>query len=303
MAMDSGYKSGFVVLLGKPNVGKSTLLNKLVGQHISITADKPQTTRNRIRGIISNPRYQAVILDTPGVHLPKNELHRRIVNYAIQSVRDSDLVFFLTEPLARNQKTVSTADQLVLQHLSEDNPNTVLVINKIDAYEEEQILRSITVFNKEYEFCETVPVSALKGLNIDVLKSLFLKHLPVGIPYFPEDQLTDTPERAIAGELVREQIMRLCFQEIPYGVAVWIDAFRESEKVVKIFATVFIEKPSHKKIVIGKNGLMLKKIGINSRVRLERMLGNKVYLSLHVKVARNWMNNPKKLSEFGYAKT
>ncbi len=297
------FKSGFVTLLGKPNVGKSTLLNRLIGQHISITADKPQTTRNRIRGIITEDTFQAVILDTPGVHLPRTELHRRIVSYAVQSIRDSDLVFFLTEPLAKGQQSVSRADMLVLEHLSDSSANVVLVINKIDLSRNEEILKSIALLNEKHQFTETVPVSALKGTGVDILKGFFPKYLPVGIPYFPTDQMTDTPEREIVGELVREQIMRHSFQEIPYGVAVFVDAFKEEEKMIRIFSTIHVEKASHKKIVIGKSGAMLKRVGQNARIKIERLLGKKVYLSLHVKVAKNWVNNPRRLSEFGYEKS
>lgn len=295
-----GFKSGFVTLLGKPNVGKSTLLNRLIGQHISITADKPQTTRNRIRGIVTEETYQAVILDTPGVHLPKNELHRRIVSYAVQAIRDSDLVFFLTEPLAKHHQSVSRDDQLVLEHLSEAKAKTVLVINKIDIAGPEAVLRSIAMLNEFHQFTETVPVSALKGTGVDILKGFFPRFLPEGIPYFPTDQMTDTSERAIVGELVREQIMRLCFHEIPYGTAVFVDAFKDEEKLIRIFATIYTERSAHKKIIIGKNGAMLKKVGQNSRAKIERLLGTKVYLSLHVKIAKNWVNNPRRLNEFGY---
>lgn len=295
-----GFKSGFVTLLGKPNVGKSTLLNRLIGQHISITADKPQTTRNRIRGIISEEQYQAVVLDTPGVHMPRNELHRRIVSYAVQSIRDSDLVFFLTEPIYKGQQSISRDDQLVLEHLEVASIKTVLVLNKIDLSRNEEILKSIAMLNDTYQFTETVPVSALKGTGVDTLKGFFSKYLPEGIPYFPVDQMTDTPEREIVGEMVREQIMRLCFQEIPYGVAVSVDAFKEEEKLVRIFATVYTERDAHKKIIIGKGGGMLKKIGQNARYKIERMLGIRIYLSLHVKVAKNWVNNPRRLVEFGY---
>jgi len=296
----SKFKSGFVTLLGKPNVGKSTLLNQLIGQEISITADKPQTTRNRIRGILSTEDYQAVILDTPGIHLPRNELHRRIVGYAVSAIRDSDLVFFLTEPLSRGQRGVSAEDRLVLDHLAAVSAKTVLVINKIDLSRSEEVLRSIAILNDFNIFSETVPVSALKGTGIDILRSFFPKYLPEGVPYFPLDQLTDIPERVIVGEFIREQIMRLCFQEIPYGVAVFVDAFKEGKNLVRIFATVYTERNSHKKIIIGKNGSMLKKIGTNARTKMEQLLGIRVYLSLHVKIAENWVNNPRRLTEFGY---
>lgn len=296
-------KSGFAALIGKPNVGKSTLLNKLIGQPISITADKPQTTRNRIRGIITEADYQAVVLDTPGIHLPRNELHRRIIKYAMQTFHDTDMLFFLSEPLAKNQESISGSDRLVLEQLKELSTAIILVLNKIDLYSPEQILRSIEAFNQIFQFSETVPISALKGKSIDILKSLFPKYLPEGVRYFPEDQMTDLPERMIVGEFVREQIIRNCFHEIPYGVAVMIDSFDESESLIRIFATIFVEKKSHKKIVIGKHGSMLKRVGQNARIKIERLLGKKIYLSLHVKISVNWINNPRRLSEFGYPKS
>lgn len=296
----TGFKSGFVTLLGKPNVGKSTLLNRLIGQHISITADKPQTTRNRIRGIISDDTYQAVILDTPGVHLPKNELHRRIVSYAVQSVRDTDLVFFLTEPFSKGQQAVAADDALVLEHIAAIDVPAILVINKIDLSRPEAILRTISGMNEAAAFAETVPISALKGTSVDILQGFFPRFLPDGVPYFPTDQVTDTSEREIVGEFVREQIMRLCFHEIPYGVAVYVDAFREEGQLIRISATIYTEREAHKKIIIGKNGSMLKRIGKNARIRIERLLGIRIYLSLHVKTAKNWMNHSGRLTEFGY---
>ena len=295
------FKSGFVTLLGRPNVGKSTLLNKLIGQQISITANKPQTTRNNIRGIITEEDYQAIILDTPGIHLPKNELHRRIVNYATKSIEDSDLIFFLTEPIPEGYTTLHKGDLNIIEQFKQSELEVVLVINKIDMSGPDAVLRTISLLNEQYSFKETVPISALKGKGVDILKSFFSKYLPAGIPYFDEDQMTDTPERAIVAEFVREQIMRLCFQEVPYGAAVMIDAFKEEKQKINIFATVFVEKETHKRIIIGKQGSMLKKVGTQARQKIEKLLGANVYLSLHVKVSKNWINNPRKLSEFGYS--
>jgi len=296
------FKSGFVALVGRPNVGKSTLLNKLVGQQISITADKPQTTRNNIRGIITHPEYQAVILDTPGIHLPRNELHKRIVAYATRSIQDTDLSFFITEPLSLRLKTIHKDDAAILEQLETRAKNTILVINKIDQSQPEYILETISKFNQAVPFLETIPISALHGKGIDILKTFFPKYLPEGIPYFDKDQLTDTPERVITGEFVREQIIRNCFQEIPYGVAVVVDSFKEGGSKIKIFATIYVEKESHKGIIIGKQGSMLKKIGMLSRIKIERLLGSGVFLSLHVKISKNWVNSPGKLSEFGYSR-
>ena len=286
--------------MGKPNVGKSTLLNQLVGRQISITADKPQTTRNNIRGIITHDNYQAIILDTPGVHLPQNELHRRIVNYAIRSVKDSDLVFFLTEPLRPFQKAVPEGDRLVLSRLKENSRKSVLVINKTDLCKSGQILKTIEIFNQAFPFAETVPISALKKRGLDILTDFFPAFFPEGIAYYPKDRTTDAPEHIIVGELVREQLMRLCFQEVPYGTAVTVERLDETDRMVNIYITIFVEKGSHKKIVIGRKGAMLKKVGRNSRIKMERLLGKKVFLALHVKVSQNWPDNPQKLTEFGY---
>ena len=298
----SNFKSGFVTLIGRPNVGKSTLLNSLIGQQISITADKPQTTRNNIRGIINESDYQAIVLDTPGIHLPRNELHKRIVGYALQTIKESDLIFFITEPLSSKQEEIDKGDEEILKQFDGNLNNAVLVINKIDLAKPEDVLRTIALFNKRLSFLETVPISALKRKGTETLVSFFPKYLPEGVPYFDQDQLTDTPERVIVGEFVREQIMRNCFQEVPYGVAVVVDAFKEGKEKIKIFATIFVERESHKRIVIGKQGSMLKKLGQYSRQKIERLLGTGVYLSLHVKVAKNWINNPGKLNEFGYSK-
>lgn len=299
---EQAFKSGFVTLAGRPNVGKSTLLNRLIGEQISITADKPQTTRNRIRGIITKNDYQAIILDTPGIHQPRNELHRRIVSYATESIHETDLVFFLVEPLPPRFEEMHRDDRHVLDHFNPDSSNVVLVINKMDQSSPEQILKTIALFNEAFPFLETVPISALKEKGLDILLSFFPKYLPVGIPYYDEGQMTDMPERVIVAEFVREQIMRNCFQEVPYGAAVIVEAFKEKQDRIDIYATIFVERESHKRIVIGTKGSMLKKVGQKSRMKIEKLLGTKVYLSLHVKVAKNWINNPRKLVEFGYVK-
>lgn len=301
MTENKSFHSGFVSLLGRPNVGKSTLLNRMVGQPISITANKPQTTRNQIRGIITRDDFQAIVLDTPGIHLPQNELHRRIVNYAIRSIHENDLIFFITNPVENVKFGIPKSDQLVLKHLAGLKEKVVLVINKIDESDQSKVLQTISLYNKEHSFLETVPISAKTGSGVPVLESFFAKYLPAGIPYFPEDQITDSPERSIVGELIREQITRLCFQEVPYGVAVAIENFKEKEKKIEIYATIYVERESHKKIIIGKKGAMLKKVGQRSRIKMEHMLGVGVFLSTHVKVSKNWFNNPGRLNELGYA--
>lgn len=298
---ETNYKSGFVSIIGRPNVGKSTLLNRLVGQVISITANKPQTTRNNIRGIITKDDYQAILLDTPGIHMPENELHKRIVHYAVSSISDTDLVFFITECLRFGEEKIPEKDLMVLEHFKSLNKNIVLLINKVDLSTEAQVLNTIKVYNSDFDFKEIVPVSALKGSGTNKIEAFFRKYLPQGIPYYDEDQMTDTPERVIIAEFVREQLMRMCFQEVPYGVAVVVEKFKEAPKKINIYCTIHTERESHKKIIIGKGGSMLKKVGENSRKKMELLLGNKVYLDLHVKVSKNWVNNPAKLTEFGYS--
>jgi len=298
--MSEKYHSGFISLVGRPNVGKSTLLNALVGQQISITANKPQTTRNQIRGIVTEENYQAILLDTPGIHLPQNELHNRIVGYALKSLKENDLVFHIIEPLAHPNKGIEEYDTKIIDLLPTSAEKSFLIVNKTDLYKEENVFETTRIFSEAFPYCAILPTDALHRRGIDKLKGIFPKYLPEGIPHFPTEQITDTPERAIVGELVREQIMRKCFQEIPYGVAVEIEKFKESESKVEIHATIHVEREAHKKIIIGKGGSMLKMIGTAARIKMEQLLGTKVRLDTHVKISKNWFNNPNKLSEFGY---
>ena len=203
--------------------------------------------------------------------------------------------------MRHGEQTIPEKDLMVLEHFKEHNKNIVLLINKVDLSTEDQVLNTIEVYNKDFDFKEIVPVSALKGRGIEKIEAFFSKYLPKGIPYYDEDQMTDTPERVIIAEFVREQLMRMCFQEVPYGVAVVVEKFKDSARKVNIYCTIHTERESHKKIIIGKGGLMLKKVGENSRKKMELLLGNKVYLTLHVKVSKNWVDNPNKLNEFGYA--
>ncbi|MDH5560880.1 MAG: GTPase Era [Deltaproteobacteria bacterium] len=294
------FKSGFITLAGRPNVGKSTLLNQLVGQHVSITSKKPQTTRNRIRGILNGENYQAVILDTPGIHLPKSELHKRIVAYAVKSLPESDLIFFMTEALPLKDKEISKEDLYVINSLPKSYKKTALIINKTDLCQPEQLLRTIEIYNKAFDFFQTVPISAKKAKGIDNLLKIIQGSLRPGVAYFPIDQYTDQPERLIVSELIREQLIKLCWMEVPYGLAVAVESFKETDKLIKIYATIFVEKQTHKKIVIGSKGEMLKTVGTGARKKIEAILAKKVFLSLHVKVSANWVNNPRKLGEFGY---
>jgi len=297
--LDSDFKAGFISLIGRPNVGKSTLLNQLLGQKISITADKPQTTRNQIRGVLTRPNFQAVLVDTPGIHMPQNELHKRIVNYALGSIKDSDLIFFITEPLD-GKKPVSKADLTILERLAGHEKKTCLLLNKVDLYTPAQVMQSIEKFNKAYGFAETFGLSALHGRGVERLESICTTYLPVSEPLYDEETLTDTPEKVICAEFVREQIHRRLYQEVPFGVAVVVEKFTEEEKRVHIWATIFVEREAHKKIIIGKSASMLKGLGTSARHRIESLLGSKVRLELHVKTSKGWVDNPAKLAEFGY---
>ena len=298
--MDQNFKAGFVSLIGRPNVGKSTLLNQLLGQRISITADKPQTTRNQIRGILTKEDFQAVLVDTPGIHLPTNELHKRIVNYAHKSIADADLLFFLTEPLAEG-KAMHKSDLMILERLENLGQKTFLLLNKIDLYTPPQVMDSIEKFNKVFQFAETFGLSALSGKGVERLEKSMVSYLPTSAPFFEADMITDTPEKVICAEFVREQIHRRLYQEVPFGVAVVIERFKEEGNVVKMWATIFVEREGHKKILIGTGGAMLKTIGTSARRRIETLLGTKVFLDLHVKTAKGWVDNPSKLAEFGYS--
>ena len=298
-AMDQDFKAGMVALIGRPNVGKSTLLNALLGQKIAITSHKPQTTRNRILGVLSEPGFQAVLLDTPGIHAPKNELHRRIVGYAHQSIEEADLVMYLAEPL-NLARGISPEDKAILERLAGLEERVFLVLNKVDEHEPETVLKSLAEFNQAYHFKESFPVSALKKWGLEAILGLFGRVLPVSEPLFDPEEVTDQPERVLAAEFVREQLHRQLHQEIPYGVAVVVERFKEEKDRVKIWAVIHTEKESHKKIIIGKGGLMLKQIGTGARKQIENLLGTKVYLDLHVKVSQGWVEDPTRLTQFGY---
>lgn len=297
--MDSPFRSGFVALIGRPNVGKSTLLNALLGEKVAITADKPQTTRNQIRGILTTETYQAVLLDTPGIHLPKTELHKRIVGYAHRSIEEADLVFFLSEPLTKGRE-VGQGDRAIMERLQGMEDKCFLLLNKIDESQPERIMHSLAAFNDLFPFAESFPISALKRKGLEGLTQAMVGRLPEGPAYFDGDSPTDQPERQLAAELVREQLHRRLRQEIPYGVAVEVEKFSEEKELVKLWCTIHVERESHKKIILGKKGQMIKTIGTAARGRIEHLLGTKVFLDLHVKVSPGWVNDPSKLAQFGY---
>ncbi|MED5402896.1 MAG: GTPase Era [SAR324 cluster bacterium] len=297
---------GFIGLIGRPNVGKSTLLNQLVGQKVSITAHKAQTTRNRILGIRTEQYTQIVFIDTPGIHRPEKLLNRKIVAYATETLRDTDLNLWIVEPLPESslqKKELSflhLEDQEILKLLSAKAKRTVLVLNKIDTIPQEQALVSIKKLAELADFAEIVPVSALKSTNVEHLVETLKKYLPVHPFYFETHQVTDASERFLAGEFVREELFLRLQQEIPYSVAVIVEQFEDDPKCIKIACTICVERDSQKGIIIGKKGEMLKTIGTAARKKIERLLGNKVHLALHVKILKQWSNNAHHLRSLGF---
>lgn len=294
---DKSFRSGFVSIVGRPNVGKSTLLNRIVGEKVAITSEKPQTTRNRIQGIKNFTGGQAIFIDTPGIHRAKSLLNRYMVEAALSSLKEVDVVLVLVE----GADDPGRQESFLLELLRGVALPVFLVINKIDQVKKEALLQRIEQYRKLFSFKEIVPVSALKGDGVDLLMELVASHLPEGPQYFPDDILTDVPERFIAAEIVREKIFRLMRDEVPYSVAVEVESFKEREDgLVSISAAINVERDSHKGIIIGKGGEMLKKIGIQARRDLERLLQSKVYLELYVRIRRDWSEDKRQLKELGY---
>jgi len=296
------FKSGFIAILGRPNVGKSTFFNTVCGEKISIVANKPQTTRNRITGIKNLPDGQLIFLDTPGIHKPKSPLNRAMVRAAQDTIGDADILLMMIEADAR----IGEHDLFLIESLkqAELSSPVYLAVNKIDRIEKPLLLPLIDQASKLYDYKEIFPISALKNEGIDELIESLKNALPEGPQLFPEDMVTDATERFIAGEFIREQITLLTSQEIPYVSAVTIDAFKEDEvkNLIRISATITVEKDSQKAIMIGKKGAMLKKIGTQARLSMENLFGAKVFLELFVRVKKDWSNSDKLLREFGLTK-
>ncbi|MDD3278552.1 MAG: GTPase Era [Lachnospiraceae bacterium] len=298
--MKENFKSGFAAIIGRPNVGKSTLMNQLIGQKIAITSKKPQTTRNRIQTVYTREDGQIVFLDTPGIHKAKNKLGEYMVNVAERTLQDVDVILWLVEP----STFIGAGERHIAEQLEKANLPVILVINKIDTVKKEEILVFIDAYRKLYHFDEIIPASALRGQNTqDIIDSLF-KYLPYGPQFFDEDTVTDQPMRQIVAEIIREKALHALDEEIPHGIAVSIDSMKErpGKNMTDIEATIVCERDSHKGIIIGKQGSMLKKIGSNARYEIEHMMDQKVNLKLWVKVKKDWRDSDFLIKNYGYDK-
>lgn len=294
--MTDNFKSGFATLLGRPNVGKSTLMNYLIGQKIAITSNKPQTTRNRIQTVLTTEEGQIVFVDTPGIHKAKNKLGEYMVNIAERTLNEVDVVLWLVEPTT----FIGAGEKHIADQLQKVHTPVILVINKVDMVKREEVLPAIAAYKDLYEFAEIVPVSARSGENTDELLRVIMKYLPYGPQFYDEDTITDQPERQIVAELIREKALHCLNEEIPHGIAVTIESMKKNRKVMHIDATIICERDSHKGIIIGKQGNMLKKIGSTARYEIEKMLGCQVNLKLWVKVKKDWRDSEYLMKNFGY---
>ena len=297
---DKQIKSGFVTLIGRPNVGKSTLMNKIIGQKIAITSNKPQTTRNRIQTVYTSDEGQIIFLDTPGIHKAKNKLGEYMVNVAERTLKEVDVILWLVEP----SNFIGAGERHIVEQLKNVKTPVFLIINKTDTVKKDDLLQYIDTYRKIYDFAEIIPASALKGDNTDTIIELIYKYLPYGPAYYDEDTVTDQPMRQIAAELIREKALKCLDDEIPHGIAVAIDRmnFRKDGSIVDIDATIVCERESHKGIIIGKGGAMLKKIGSAARYEIENLVETKVNLKLWVKVKKEWRDSDFLLKNFGYDK-
>ncbi len=298
--MNENFKSGFVALIGRPNVGKSTLMNKIIGQKVAITSNKPQTTRNRIQTVYTSDEGQIVFLDTPGIHKAKNKLGEYMVNVAEKTFEEVDVILWLVEP----DKKLGPGDKHIIQELEKTNIPVILVINKIDSVKKEDVPEIINAYKDAFDFKEIIPASAMRGENVDTIVEEILNNLPEGPMYYDEDTLTDQPMRQIVAEIIREKSLHALNEEVPHGIAVTIELMKERETkkgpITDIEATIICEKDSHKGIIIGKKGAMLKKIGSNARYEIEQQLEMKVNLQLWVKVKKDWRDSEFLMKNYGY---
>ncbi|HEU4388128.1 MAG TPA: GTPase Era [Blastocatellia bacterium] len=296
LAEGSGFKSGIVALAGRPNAGKSTLLNSLVGCKIAIVSDKPQTTRNRIKGFLTTARGQVIFVDTPGIHKPGYKLNRRMMAAVTSAIADVDLVLLIADATDR----MSAGDEFALDLVTRARKPTILILNKIDRVRDKnRLLPLIKSYTDLHQFAEVIPISALTGDGVELLVGKVYDYLEEGPALYPEDELTDQPERVLVAELVREQILRATAQELPYVTAVTTEMWQDEEKLTRIHCLIYVERQSHRTIVIGKGGARLKQIGTAAREEIERLLGRHVFLGLHVKVREHWRDDEHTLDELG----
>jgi GTPase len=294
--VEPGYRAGFVAIIGRPNAGKSTLLNRLVGQKVAIVTSKPQTTRNRIQGIVTRPKGQIVFIDTPGVHEADSALGRQMMHEVAAALEGIDVLLLMLDA----SSTFPQADALLLEKAKRFRGKTVVALNKVDRLQKPKLLPMIDALQKAFEFSAIVPISALKGTGCDLLEKEILRLLPENPPFFPDDQITDQPERFLAAEILREKAIQVMYHEVPYALAVLVDKFEETPRLLRIEATLNVERDSQKKILIGHKGEMLKKIGTQARKELEDLLGAKIFLQTYVKVVPNWREDPRKVRELDW---
>lgn len=297
MHMPKGFKSGFVAIIGRPNVGKSTLLNRVVGQKVAIMSDKPQTTRNKIHGVYTTDEAQIVFLDTPGIHKPQSKLGNYMMQVAEGTLNEVDAILFLVDV----SEGLGGGDRYIIERLKQVKTPVILVMNKIDKVQPEELLPIIVQYKDLYPFTEIVPISAKQGTSVNILLEQAVRYLDEGPMYYPADQVTDHPEQFVCAELVREKILNLTREEIPHSIAVTIEDMKVQENgLVHISAVIFVERDSQKGIIIGKNGALLKEIGRLARLDIEKLLGNKCFLELWVKVKKDWRNQDRVLKDLGF---
>lgn len=295
---NTNYKSGFVSIIGRPNVGKSTFLNRVIGQKIAIMSDKPQTTRNKIQGVYTQDDAQIIFIDTPGIHKPKHKLGDFMMKVAQNTLKEVDLILFMINA----KEGLGRGDEFIIEKLKESSTPVYLVINKIDEVHPDELLPLMETYKSLFDFKEIIPISALQGNNVETLLEQIKQFLPEGPQYYPADQVTDHPERFIVSELIREKVLHLTREEVPHSIAVAIDSMKKRERgdIVDIQATIVVERDSQKGIVIGKQGKVLKEVGQKARMDIEALLGSKVFLELWVKVQKDWRNKQSQLRDFGF---
>lgn len=293
---EQAKRAGFVAIVGRPNAGKSTLLNRLVGQKVAIVTSKPQTTRNRVQGIVTRPEGQIVFIDTPGIHEAKSVLNKQMMREVAAAVEGIDVLLLMADAITMQPH----ADNLLIDRAKRFRGKVILALNKVDKLPKAKLLPILDAFHKEFEFSAMVPISALKGDGCEELLKEILNVLPEGDPYFPEDQITDQPERFLASEIIREKAIALTYHEVPHALAVIVDKWEEKPNLLRIEVTMHVERDSQKKILIGHKGDMLKKIGTQARKELEEILGTKIYLGLFVKVVADWRENPQRVRELDW---